>query len=1001
MDGLNGVIVLLNHWGRLFCDYGGRIFIQSSILVGLLLLVDLCLRRRVSARFRYGIWLLVLVKLVLPPSLALPTGVNYWLGRYMPAVSRESVASPTPAVAPAVSLTLPAYISPRQDVVPIPADGAEVTKARRHIVPLRWPALALLGWVTGILLLLAFVSQRIASARRLLRRSHPAGQQMVGLLEECCAYMGVTTRVTLRFIQDLHSPAVCGFLRPVILLPASLPPRLWPEGLRTILIHELAHIKRRDPWVSLAQTALQIIYFWHPLVWVANTKLRDLREFAVDETVVATCSSQARCYTETLIDIAAMTFRKPAFSLRLIGIAESKRALERRIKHMLNRRILRGATLGPAGLLIILAAGAMLIPMGRGSVTAQAQQPAVQTAPALPEGIAELFGISKDDVLEKFGEPEHINGPFMIYDDLSFGVEEDTVVSITLVSPRHAFGNGIRVGDSEEKVKGAFGPDWVLKETEPKDFLNYEALGVNFEISKEDRSVMEINIDPEYGDAARLLAYAHAVEFEAQLPQKVAQLDIDSADLNRVIATFGTPIKYIWGNKTFSPDRLPNRFIAAYPGDFRVFMMDDRIVELRFESNSQYVFLSKVRVGSTLEETLAVLGAPVKTVEGKPIGWQDSENVLYKDISGRKGHCYYHRPDKGVRIWFGDYKVWAIYMTRSDYSDSGSMTQFDAEFARLLPQRVAMLDIDTADIEQVKAIFGEPAKYVWGDQSFKPDALPDRYIMSYPCDFSVFMTDNRIAEIRHERNSPYVYRDKLRIGSTLEEALALLGAPTETITGRKNTFKENVLYRDIEGREGYGYYHRPDQHVRVWFGGDKVTAIYMTRGDYSDGPAMGPFDPEFARVLQERVDRLDIDSADREQVRAIFGEPTQYVWDNQTFAPDATLPKRYIMVYPCGFHVYMKDGRIMEIRHYEPTPYVYRGKLRIGSTLEEVLALLGAPAETVTGKGNDFNDGVLYWDTDGNEGSGYYHRSDQHIRVWFREGKVGAIYMTRSDYPAR
>jgi len=844
MDVLNSVIVLLNHWGRMLCDYGGRILVQSSILVGLLLLLDLCLRKRVCARFRYGIWLLVLVKLVLPPSLALPTGVNYWLGRYLPATSSSPVVSPVPFpfVMPTVSAAPPGYV---QDIPAVAARTTRTAVPGGEIVPLRRPGLVLLGWGSGVVMLLIIVLRRIAVVRRSLHRSVRAAPWMIDLLEECRTHLGVTAPVALRLMDDMHSPCVCGFARPVILLPIALPPGLGSEGLRTILTHELAHIKRWDPWVSLAQTTLQIAYFWHPLVWVANTKLRDLREFAVDETVVTTLRSQAQCYTETLIDIAHMAFRKPAFSLRLIGIAESKRALERRIKHMLNRRVSKRTTLGPAGLLVILAAGAVLIPMGRGSVTARAQQARVQAAPTLPGGIAELFGLSKDAVLEKYGQPENIfygdktytldNLPdeyFLCFKDISFGMSDGTVAGITLLGPSYVFGNGVHVGDSESKVKQAFGPDSMLKETEFKDFLIYESFGVNFEINKQDRSVMEINIEPDYGDPARLQAYARAAEFSAQLPQKVTQLDLDAAGLEQVKAIFGEPVKYIWGPKTLSPDALPDRFIVVYPGDFHVFMMDNRIVELRFEGNSKYVYAGKLRIGSTLEEALAVLGAPVKTVEGKPIGWSDSDSVLFKDIDGRKGHCYYHRPDRGVRLWFGDYKVAAIYMTRSDYSDGGSRGPFDPEFARLLAERVALLDIDSADLKQVIAVFGTPVKYIWGNKIFSPDQLPDRFIAVYPGDFQVFMMDNHIVELRFAGNSKYVYAGKLRVGSTLEEALALLGEPTETVTGQKNTFKEKVLYKDIDGRQGYDYYARPDQKVRVWFGDDKVTAIYMTRSDY-------------------------------------------------------------------------------------------------------------------------------------------------------------------------
>ena len=55
-----------------------------------------------------------------------------------------------------------------------------------------------------------------------------------------------------------------------------------------------------------------------------------------------------------------------------------------------------------------------------------------------------------------------------------------------------------------------------------------------------------------------------------------------------------------------------------------------------------------------------------KIVEGEKNLFEDG--VLYKDIDGRKGHCYYARSDHNVRLWFLDYKIIAIYMTCSDYN---------------------------------------------------------------------------------------------------------------------------------------------------------------------------------------------------------------------------------------------------------------------------------------------------------------------------------------------
>lgn len=1012
METLNSIIVLLNSWGSAVCEYAGAMFLQSSLLVGLILIADLCLRKRISARFRYGMWLLVLVKLVLPPSLAFPTGAGYWLVRHVPAAPAAS-APPVTTTSPA----LPALADLDLDIASIPDTMAvQSAPAAVHVVRLQWPGLVLLGWAAGILALLALVLWQIALARRSLRQSRPAGGEMAAMLQECCTELGITAAVGLRLTEDLHSPAVCGFLRPVILLPTTMPRGLGPEGLRSILLHELTHIQRRDPWVSLTQICLQVVYFWHPLVWAAGARIRELRELAVDETVVARLRSQAQCYTDTLIDIAQMAFRKPAFSLRLIGIAESKRALERRITHMLNRHTSNRSAPGWCGLLVILALGAVLVPMGPRDMTAHAEQNAAQLVPTLPEGIREMFQLNKQSILEMFGEPDHIffgdtiytldNLPkayFLAYKDISFAIEDDVVGGITLLSPSYVFGNGIHVGDSEAKVKQAFGPPSEVEEAEAKDFLNYEPLGLSFEIDKQNRSIMEINIGRDYGDPAQLQAYVNAAEFSAALPQKLAAFNIDSADLNQVIAVFGQPVKYIWGSKTLPADNLPGRFIAVYPGNFYVFMLGGQIVEVRHENGSTYVFAGKLRIGSTLEEAIEVLGEPVKTVQGQEIDWQNSKNVLFRDIDGRKGHDYYHRPDRKVRVWFANDKVAAIYMTRSNYgqNDSGPA---DPAFDSLLAERVARLNIDSADLNQVIAIFGAPTKYIWGDKEFSPEQLPNRFIAVYPSGFRVFMMNNRIVEIRFEKESKYAFAGKLAVGATLEEALAVLGQPVKTVEGKPIDWSDtaSVLYKDISGK-GHCYYSRPDQAVRLWFSSYRVVAIYMTRSNYSDDSNDDePADPEFASQLQGRVDALDIDTADLERVLAVFGPPRQYVWGEQTFTPDA-LPENYIMRYPYSFDIWMQKGRIIEVRHGRHgrgSPYVYRGVLRIGSTEEEAIALLGQPTKTVTSR-NEFKDGVLYQGTGDETGAGYYHRSDQRVRLFFAGGKVTAIYMTRSDFPVK
>ena len=103
---LNGCLTTVNSIGAAFWDHAAGMFIQSGVLILSLLAIDFLLRKRVRATFRYWIWMLVFIKLILPPTLSLPTGIGYWFGDHLPAHSialdgpsntapPESVAAPT------------------------------------------------------------------------------------------------------------------------------------------------------------------------------------------------------------------------------------------------------------------------------------------------------------------------------------------------------------------------------------------------------------------------------------------------------------------------------------------------------------------------------------------------------------------------------------------------------------------------------------------------------------------------------------------------------------------------------------------------------------------------------------------------------------------------------------------------------------------------------------------------------------------------------------------
>ena len=181
---------------------------------------------------------------------------------------------------------------------------------------------------------------------------------------------------------------------------------------------------------------------------------------------------------------------------------------------MLNRPITRRLKLWILGLIVIVVIGTipLLLMFPRESSTqkqSRGHSEPITIVPGLGVGDYTL-GMSKDEVLKKLGEPTQIsfegerytlnNLPKRYYmsfgSDICFVIVYDSVNSIAVRSALYKLADGLGVGDSEEKVKQAFGNNFHLREFEKaeKDILTYEDEGLTFEIRKKDRTVMQITV---------------------------------------------------------------------------------------------------------------------------------------------------------------------------------------------------------------------------------------------------------------------------------------------------------------------------------------------------------------------------------------------------------------------------------------------------------------------------------------------------------------------------
>ena len=364
-----------------FVNFAIPMLIQSSILIVLLLLLTYILRKKVTAIFLYSLWMLLLVKLVSPVSLTAPFSIGGLWSQYHKAVSIE-IQFPdlpsNPISAPPLSPNNNTTVN-NTATEPLPTSKIQETAlpTQPHSFnSIAWQDIIFLIWLTAAIAMILLLIQRVLFVKGLIAQASNSPSSTQDLLNDCCKQMGLNQKIRLKLSPNTTSPAVCGLLNPVILLPHNLDSQLKPNQLKLVLMHELSHVRRGDLWINLTQTLLQIVYFYHPLLWLANAAIRRIREQAVDESVMATINDTAEAYPEALLHVAKLAFGRPSLGLRLVGVVEDKKAFKGRMKHMLNRPIPKSARISGFGIVMILAMGCFILPMAR--ATDQSPTPPVE-----------------------------------------------------------------------------------------------------------------------------------------------------------------------------------------------------------------------------------------------------------------------------------------------------------------------------------------------------------------------------------------------------------------------------------------------------------------------------------------------------------------------------------------------------------------------------------------------------------------------------------------------
>jgi beta-lactamase regulating signal transducer with metallopeptidase domain len=361
----------------------GKQALYATVLFLIVAVVRVTTRSRFP-RLQYGLWCLVLLRLVLPTGLA-----STWSARTI--LER---AAPSSGVVPP---DLESYVEARME-------------APRYGLRLPWNTAWVLLWSFGTVSFAGLLVSKRRYCRRIVKRSSVVDSVLEReMVDRWRNLFAVRRSVKVASANEPLSPFTLGVFRPVIFLPASFRAHSSPAVIEAAIAHEMAHIKRLDDLRLLFTNLVRSFYFFHPVAWLCASRMGDECERICDEMVLSRGALSPGDYGRSLLESLQWGWKSPHSAA---SFGSYKRRITMRIQTISRGGSAKGRS-HAMSLLTLLFLGAFLLPMApisQSAILRHEEQPPVKgmMANPLPSGrVTSPFGERKSPFGE---ETEQHNG---------------------------------------------------------------------------------------------------------------------------------------------------------------------------------------------------------------------------------------------------------------------------------------------------------------------------------------------------------------------------------------------------------------------------------------------------------------------------------------------------------------------------------------------------------------------------------------------------------------
>lgn len=304
--------------------------LKGALVLGAALMAGLGLGK-ISAARRYPLWMAAVLAALLLPIAA--TFLPAW--QVLPPAAPLSFEFPKEELVrdqnplPARTISIPQVKADTGK----PTEMVQSTVAEKSDSPAPPKTPSLIGWMLTLPMIWSVIFGLLMARllwggwrlRRLERHCHEPAEDVAGhvsrMMQATAAETGLNKAPRLLLGHADSVPMVWGIFRPCLLLPEGV--QHWPaEKLRAVLLHELAHLKRRDPLALWIGQVMLAAHWFNPLAWLTLRRLRADQERACDDTVLRQ-GIRPSDYAQHLLDLSRHTRLAPGLSLCALAMARS------------------------------------------------------------------------------------------------------------------------------------------------------------------------------------------------------------------------------------------------------------------------------------------------------------------------------------------------------------------------------------------------------------------------------------------------------------------------------------------------------------------------------------------------------------------------------------------------------------------------------------------------------------------------------------------------------